>query len=376
MNSKQIIFRNDSKSLSICNRVRIFEGEKNVDCFEFMIPSTYNNIDLTKCDIVLVYITPDGIEHNLLINDYKQSEVYKKFNVYLIDIDERFTSIAGELKLYLKFTSSQNSKDIILETSSATIDLDKVPSGESGITPEKQDAIDQILLRSQEALKTATQALDKANSVVEKANNGEFNGKDGYTPQKGIDYFDGAKGEQGEQGLKGEKGEDGKDYVLTDQDKQEIADLINKGWKLLHTYVANTEEPNSGFTLTDLQSENIREVCVLFDRCIISGTCSVILNFRFNNFMTSANNKEHRIATTTYLNGIFQLLKINDNAYTSNHSVYRASSDVYFNTSPKMGIVDFIDTKRNIYSNVIRQFSIILNNSQTFNSGNIYLFVR
>ena len=197
MNSKQIIFRNDSKSLSICNRVRIFEGEKNVDCFEFMIPSTYNNIDLTKCDIVLVYITPDGIEHNLLINDYKQSEVYKKFNVYLIDIDERFTSIAGELKLYLKFTSSQNSKDIILETSSATIDLDKVPSGESGITPEKQDVIDQILLRSQEA-------INIANSIVERANSGEFNGKPGE---------------------KGDPGENGKDYVLTKTDKVEIAKL-------------------------------------------------------------------------------------------------------------------------------------------------------
>ena len=37
-------------------------------------------------------------------------------------------------------------------------------------------------------------------------------GKDGYTPIKGVDYFD---------------GEDGKDYVLTSADKQEIADLIS-----------------------------------------------------------------------------------------------------------------------------------------------------
>lgn len=33
-------------------------------------------------------------------------------------------------------------------------------------------------------------------------------GKDGYTPVKGVDYFDGA------------------DYVLTSEDKQEIADLV------------------------------------------------------------------------------------------------------------------------------------------------------
>ena len=36
-------------------------------------------------------------------------------------------------------------------------------------------------------------------------------GKDGYTPRKGIDYFDGV---------------DGKDYVLTEADKQEIVNLV------------------------------------------------------------------------------------------------------------------------------------------------------
>ena len=39
-------------------------------------------------------------------------------------------------------------------------------------------------------------------------------GKDGYTPVKGVDYFDGAPGQ------------DGKDYVLTEADKQEIANLV------------------------------------------------------------------------------------------------------------------------------------------------------
>ena len=36
-----------------------------------------------------------------------------------------------------------------------------------------------------------------------------FDGKDGYTPQKGVDYFDGAKGDKGDKGDKGEKGDSG-----------------------------------------------------------------------------------------------------------------------------------------------------------------------
>lgn len=145
------------------------------------------------------------------------------------------------------------------------------------------------------------QTKDIAQSVREDADAGKFNGKDGYTPQKGIDYFDGEKGdigpqgpegkqgepgpkgdrgnqgekgeqgvkgdkgdtgpqgEQGEQGLKGEKGdtgeqgpvgpqgpkgEDGKDYVLTDQDKQEIAELSQKPWRLIQD-IDVTEELGS-----------------------------------------------------------------------------------------------------------------------------------
>lgn len=56
-------------------------------------------------------------------------------------------------------------------------------------------------------------------------------GKDGYTPQKGVDYFDGKNGEDGYTPVKGKDyfdgkdGEPGKDYVLTQSDKEEIAEM-------------------------------------------------------------------------------------------------------------------------------------------------------
>ena len=45
-------------------------------------------------------------------------------------------------------------------------------------------------------------------------------GKDGYTPVKGVDYFDGRDGADGAPGA------DGQDYVLTEEDKQEIAGMV------------------------------------------------------------------------------------------------------------------------------------------------------
>lgn len=61
-----------------------------------------------------------------------------------------------------------------------------------------------------------------------------FDGKDGYTPQKGVDYFDGKNGEDGYTPVKGKDyfdgkdGEPGKDYVLTQSDKEEIAEMASE----------------------------------------------------------------------------------------------------------------------------------------------------
>lgn len=80
---------------------------------------------------------------------------------------------------------------------------------------------------SEEAISIANTAAENANAVAdtltEKLEAGEFKGEpgeDGYTPIKGVDYFDGVDGKDGA------NGKDGKDYVLTSADKTEIANLV------------------------------------------------------------------------------------------------------------------------------------------------------
>ena len=46
----------------------------------------------------------------------------------------------------------------------------------------------------EQILRISQDAVNAANDVVERANNGEFNGEDGYTPIKNVDYFDGKDG--------------------------------------------------------------------------------------------------------------------------------------------------------------------------------------
>lgn len=56
-----------------------------------------------------------------------------------------------------------------------------------------------------------------------------FDGKDGYTPVKGVDYFDGATGPigpVGPTGPQGETGPKGDAYIITEEDKTEIAGIV------------------------------------------------------------------------------------------------------------------------------------------------------
>lgn len=65
------------------------------------------------------------------------------------------------------------------------------------------DALSKNKLDSSSLTTAVNEALAQAKA------SGEFDGKDGYTPVKGVDYFDGAPGDKGEKGDKGDKGDTG-----------------------------------------------------------------------------------------------------------------------------------------------------------------------
>lgn len=66
----------------------------------------------------------------------------------------------------------------------------------------------------------ASELPNAVNDALKQAKeSGEFDGQDGYTPQKGVDYFD------GEQGLQGDKGEKGDPFTYDDFTAEQLAEL-------------------------------------------------------------------------------------------------------------------------------------------------------
>lgn len=66
---------------------------------------------------------------------------------------------------------------------------------------------------------------------------------------KGDQGIQGPKGDKGEQGIQGIQGESGKNYVLTDKDKTEIADMVDI--EVDQTYNPESENAQSGIAVAE-----------------------------------------------------------------------------------------------------------------------------
>ena len=152
-----------------------------------------------------------------------------------------------------EFTENKEASDV-----SAAISLAK------GYT-EKAERFAESAENSAELAVNAREGIEQeiANSLTEAKNSGEFDGADGKDGKDGVDGIDGKdgisathswngtvltitsasgtssadlKGEKGDKGDDGMDGKDGADYVLTDDDKSEIATRVNSAnvWEKLY----------------------------------------------------------------------------------------------------------------------------------------------
>lgn len=108
------------------------------------------------------------------------------------------------------------------------------PTPRSNFNQTDPKKADYIIGRENIVDKTDLASVTKEILAEAKAS-GEFDGKDGqdgYTPQKGIDYFDGKDGKDGK---------DGESYILTEQDKADIAAIVLSEMPETSTYTGEVE---------------------------------------------------------------------------------------------------------------------------------------
>lgn len=168
---------------------------------------------------------------NILLQQPGELTVY----VYLFDgergytlLKERYYIAAREKPADYVYTET----DVLTwhELDKRIAELEKNPGGgSSGVSPEQvQEAVNAALKTAKDSGEfdgppgdpgvSATHKWDGTVLTMTSASgtsSADLKGEPGYTPQKGVDYFDGAKGDKGDTPVKGE------DY-WTDADKQQI----------------------------------------------------------------------------------------------------------------------------------------------------------
>ena len=87
-------------------------------------------------------------------------------------------------------------------------------------------AVNEVLARASEECELTDEIRSEIENALQVAkDSGEFDGKDGEKGEPGPQGPQGIQGIPGEQGPRGDNGRDGADYVLTDADKEEIAEM-------------------------------------------------------------------------------------------------------------------------------------------------------
>ena len=152
---------------------------------------------------------------------YNKTIVFKRssktgagpFKLPIVDMDAEYTipweimTEPGRFKIGAYGTTDEEvlptlwSDNIRVVSGTTTDGIDPQPP-----TPSEYQQLTEL---SADAVNAANYAVYTAKNIEERANNGEFDGKDG------------------EQGPQGPQGESGNDYILTESDKQEIAEIIN-----------------------------------------------------------------------------------------------------------------------------------------------------
>lgn len=167
------------------------------------------NVGLDKVDNTSDMEKPVSNAQQIAINDItlNLTQLRDRVNA-LLDSDDTTLDQMSEIVAYIKAnksliesvtTSKVNVSDII--NNLTTNVANKPLSASQGVVLKGLvDALSNSKLNASELPTAINTALAQAKA------SGEFDGKDGKTPVKGIDYFDGEKGDKGDRGEQGIQG--------------------------------------------------------------------------------------------------------------------------------------------------------------------------
>lgn len=141
----------DDHSLRTTNRERIMQRSKLVDKLHFLVPPTYDDLDMSATTVCLEYLKPVSREYKTEILEVSE-ELYKNHLEYILPMDTELTREAGDLELQLTFTmvtmdADGNVTQYVRKTEPTTITIVPIAAWSDIIPDSALTALDQRILK-------------------------------------------------------------------------------------------------------------------------------------------------------------------------------------------------------------------------------------
>lgn len=176
MSDMYTILINDDHSFLHTVRKRIMCRSNMIDNIRFLVNPTYGDLDMTKVNAVLEYVTPISRTYGTVVLN-PSAELYHNRVEYIVPVDLKFTNEVGELELTINFSylvldaETETFKEQVRRIGSTSITIHNDVRWSDYIANSSLDNIAQIMLTNQSILEQQKVyaemiAYEKADSIA------------------------------------------------------------------------------------------------------------------------------------------------------------------------------------------------------------------
>jgi hypothetical protein len=148
-----ITLKGKTKSLVITSESKFYQKENIVDSLLFLLPLTYNDLELVNFEWALNYIDQQGVAHSEILELVKDNagdvELYKEnYLQYKVPVDSKLTQFKGDIEMHLSgvWNDTEHEKKYVMHSGSVTITIYPLEDVYALVDDDTLNALDQRLL--------------------------------------------------------------------------------------------------------------------------------------------------------------------------------------------------------------------------------------
>lgn len=162
---------NSDKTLIITIPTTIYRGETRADIITFLVPATYEDINIADCAMMMRYVLPNGIGKSESLA--YQPEMYKGYLQFSTVVNTRLTTQEGDVTVWL--SAFDNNDGVVFKTGETVVTVSPSKDITNYMPQEDLDQLEQLSARMDALERTQVDNItfNAEDSTIQLTANGE-----------------------------------------------------------------------------------------------------------------------------------------------------------------------------------------------------------